>query len=296
MLRLLKKWAREPLLHFLFIGVGAYALLGWLAGGESQDDERVVLVTANDLNALVGQWKKTWMRPPTEEEFAFLINAHVREKVLFKEAMAMGLDADDAAIEQRLAQKLELLARSLSTPAEPSDAVLREWYGQKTALFGQPDLYSVVHVFFDLEKRETTVLDDARAALKRLNELKEIPRDFASYGDRAVQQSFLDGYSDLEMRRLFGSQLVDEIVRLQPGIWHGPLVSEYGAHLVRVIEVLRSPPLPFEAVREEVAERWMAEQIDVMSERFIDDLMSRYDVVVESTETPSASSGTGATP
>ena len=140
MLRLLKKWAREPLLHFLFIGVGAYALLGWLAGGESQDDERVVLVTANDLNALVGQWKKTWMRPPTEEEFAFLINAHVREKVLFKEAMAMGLDADDAAIEQRLAQKLELLARSLSTPAEPSGAVLREWYGQKTALFGQPDL------------------------------------------------------------------------------------------------------------------------------------------------------------
>lgn len=296
MLKFLKKWAREPLLHFLLIGVGAYALLGWLAGGESQDDERVVLVTANDLNALVDQWKKTWMRPPTEEEFTFLINAHVREKVLFKEAAVMGLDTGDAAIERRLAQKLELLARSLSTPAEPSDAVLREWYGQNAALFGQPDLYSLVHVFFDPEKRGTTVLDDAGAALERLNDQEEIPRDFASYGDRAMQQSYLDGYSDLEMRRLFGAQLVDEIVRLQPGMWHGPLVSGYGAHLVRVIEILRSPPRPFEAVRGEVAERWMAEQIDVMSERFIDDLMSRYDIVVESAETPSSSNGKGATP
>ena len=296
MLKLLKKWSREPLLHFLVIGVGAYALIGWLDGGESRDDERVVLVTASDLNALVDQWKKIWMRPPTEEEFTGLVNAHVREQVLFKEAMAMGLDADDAAIEQRLAQKLELLARSLNTPAEPSDAVLREWYGQNTALFGQPDLYSVVHVFFDPEKRETTVLDDARAALERLNELREIPRDFASYGDRAMQPSFLDGYSDLEMRRLLGSQLVDEIIRLQPGIWHGPLVSGYGAHLVRVIEVLRTPSPPFEDVRGEVAEQWMAEQIDVMSERFIDDLMSRYDIVVESAATPSASSGKGATP
>lgn len=294
MLKFLKKWAREPLLHFLIIGVGAYALVGWLAEGESQDAERAVIVTASDLNALADQWKKSWMRLPTEEEFTRLVNAHVREKVLYQEAMAMGLDTGDVAIERRLAQKVELLARSLNTPAEPSDEVLREWYARNSARFGQPDLYSVVQVFFDPEEREDAVLDDARAALVRLNDLAEIPDNFADFGDHAVQQSYLSQYSEVELRRMFGAQLVDEIVKLEPGAWHGPLVSGYGAHVVRVVDVMRTPIPPFEAIRGQVAEQWMAEQIETKSDRYVDELVSRYDVVIEDMQSPLP--GNGATP
>ena len=294
MLKFLKKWAREPLLHFLIIGVGAYALVGWLAEGESQDAERAVIVTASDLNALADQWKKAWMRLPTEEEFTRLVNAHVREKVLYQEAMAMGLDTGDVAIERRLAQKVELLARSLNTPAEPSDEVLREWYARNSARFGQPDLYSVVQVFFDPEERDDAVLDDARAALVRLNDLAEIPENFADFGDRAVQQNYLSQYSEVELRRMFGAQLVDEIVKLEPGAWHGPLVSGYGAHVVRVVDVMRTPIPPFEAIRGQVAEQWMAEQIETKSDRYVDELVSRYDVVIEDMQSPLP--GNGATP
>ena len=294
MLKFLKKWAREPLLHFLIIGVGAYALVGWLAEGESQDAERAVIVTASDLSALADQWKKAWMRLPTEEEFTRLVNAHVREKVLYQEAMAMGLDTGDVAIERRLAQKVELLARSLNTPAEPSDEVLREWYARNSARFGQPDLYSVVQVFFDPEERDDAVLDDARAALVRLNDLAEIPENFADFGDRAVQQSYLSQYSEVELRRMFGAQLVDEIVKLEPGAWHGPLVSGYGAHVVRVVDVMRTPIPPFEAIRGQVAEQWMAEQIETKSDRYVDELVSRYDVVIEDMQSPLP--GYGATP
>jgi hypothetical protein len=290
----LKAWAREPLVHFLVIGAGVYALMGWLTEGESQDHERAVVVSAADVNALVDQWKKAWMRPPTEEEFTRMINAYVREKVLYNEAVAMGLDAGDIAIEQRLAQKVELLARGLNTPSEPGDEELREWFAENTARFGQPDLYSVEQVFFDPEKREDVVLDDARTALGRLNDLDEVPEDFATYGDRAMQQSYLPQYSELELRRLFGAQLVDEIVKLEPGAWHGPLMSGYGAHIVRVVDILRTPTPAFEEVRGQVAEQWMAERINVMSERYIDELISRYDVVIEDAQ--SRVPGSGATP
>jgi len=292
----IKKWAKEPLLHFLIIGAGAYALSGLLAGGGSQDNERAIVVSASDMNALVDQWQRAWMRPPTEDELAHLVRSHVRVKVLYKEALAMGLDAGDKAIEQRLAQKVEMLARNLSTPAEPTEEVLRTWYSENSNAFKQPDLYSIAHVFFDPERRKDATQNDARAALEQLNALSEVPSDFADYGDSSTQQNYLAQYGELELRRVFGSQLVDEIVKLQPGRWHGPFPSGYGTHLLWVNEVVRFPAPGFEEVRGQAAEQWMAEQIDEMSERYVDELASRYEVVVETRQLPAATAGEGATP
>ena len=116
MIEKLIAWAREPLVHFLVIGAGIYALFGFVAGGESQDDERTVFVSASDIDSLTDQWTRTRNRPPTEEELAGIVRAHVRVKVLYREGLAMGLDVGDMAIERRLAQKVEMLARSLITP------------------------------------------------------------------------------------------------------------------------------------------------------------------------------------
>jgi hypothetical protein len=286
-----KAWAREPLVHFLLIGTVAFLLLEQLAESEGRDDERAVFVSASDVNAMIDQWQRAWMRPPTDEEFAHIIRAHVRTKVLYKEALAMGLDAGDTAIEQRLAQKVELLARSLNTPSKPTDDVLRAWYAENAGLFKQPDLYSVAQVFFDPGVRAASVQDDARVAMAQLEGAGEVPPDFASYGDRSTQPNRLDQYTELELRRLFGSQLADEVVALEPGRWHGPLMSAYGMHLVWVNEVRRFPPPSFEAVKVQAQEQWMAEQIEAMSERYVDELVSRYQVIVEPAQATTASSG-----
>jgi len=290
----LKSWAREPLVHFLVIGAGLFALSEILADGSSPDEERAVFVSASDVNAMVDQWRKAWMRPPTEEEFARLVRAHVRVKVLYQEAVAMGLDAGDVTIERRLAQKVELLARSLNTPTEPSDEVLEAWFAVNSERFKQPDLYSIAQVFFDPERRGEAAEGDAREVLEKLNALDKVPADFASFGDRAAQQNYLDQYSELELRRLFGSRLVDEIVELAPGQWHGPLMSGYGAHLVWVNDIVRFPTPGLGRVREEAKQQWMAEQIATKSEQYVDELVSRYDVVIEDAQP--AIAGKGATP
>ncbi len=281
-------------MHFLLIGTVAFLLAEGLTEGESRNDERAVFVSASDVNAMIDQWQRAWMRPPTDEEFAHIIRAHVRTKVLYKEALAMGLDAGDTAIEQRLAQKVELLARSLNTPSEPTDDVLRAWYVENAGLFTPPDLYSVAQVFFDPKVRGDSLQNDARVAMAQLEDVGEVPPDFASFGDRSMQPNRLDQYTEPELRRLFGSQLADEVVALEPGRWHGPLASGYGAHLVWVDDVRRFSPPGFEVVKMQAQEQWMAEQIDVMSERYVDELVSRYDVVVEAARDSSA--GSGATP
>jgi hypothetical protein len=208
----------------------------------------------------------------------------------------MGLDNGDTVIERRLAQKVEMLARSLITPAEPTDEILQDWYADNPGAFKQPDLYTVTHIFFDPDRREETTLDDAHAALAKLNELDAVPADFADYGDRFMLQNYYPKRSELELRKLFGSGFVEQIVELQPGVWHGPILSGYGVHLVLVNEVLLLPPPSYDEVKSEIEELWMAEQIGEMSDRFLDELVSRYEIEVEETQVPMTIPGREATP
>jgi peptidyl-prolyl cis-trans isomerase C len=292
----LKAWAREPLVHFLIIGAGIYALYGVLAGGEGPDNERTVFVSASDISSLEDQFVLMRKRPPTEAEFSDLIRSHVRVKILHREALAMGLDVGDTAIERRLAQKVEMLARSLITPDPPTVEEMRTWYDANPDAFKQADRYSIAQVFFDPGKRDDSTLDDARVALDKLSALNGVPEDLADYGDRLMLQNYYSEYSEFELGRLFGEGFVDQIADLQPGQWHGPVRSGYGIHLVWVEDIQLSPPPPLDEVKEQVAGRWMAEQIDEMSGRFVDELVSRYEVVVEEVEVPMIPDPNGAAP
>jgi len=292
----LKKVVREPLIHFLLIGAGIYALYGLLAAGDDADNERTISISSGEIQTLADQWTRMWNRPPTEEELAGAIRDQVRVRILYREAVAMGLDDGDIVIERRLAQKVEMLARSLINPEEPSDEELKAWYADNPEAFKQPDLYSVAHVFFDPDKREATTLDDARAAREKLNTLDEVPAEFPNYGDRFMLDFYYPSASEFELRRLFGSGFVEQIVDLEPDTWHGPILSGYGTHLVLITDVLLSPPPLYDEVKSQIKEQWMSEQIEELSERFIEGLTSRYEVDVEETQVPLTIPGPGATP
>jgi hypothetical protein len=281
-----KKLVREPLVHFLLIGAGIYGLYGIYAGGEDSDIERTVTVTSGEIQSLSDQWMRLWSRPPTNEELAGLIRNHVRTQILHREALAMGLDDGDTVIERRLAQKVEFLAQSLITPKDPSDEELEEWYATNSGRFKQPDLYTLTHIFFDPDKREETTLDDAKVALDELTALDELPPDYSGYGDRFMLQNYYANRSELELRKLFGSGFVEQIVELKPGGWHGPVLSGYGTHLVLVNDVMLVSQPAYEDIKEQIKEEWTAEQITELSERFIENLISRYEIVVEETEVP----------
>jgi hypothetical protein len=292
----LKQVVREPLIQFLLIGSCIYGLYALSAGNEVNDNERVLIVSAGEIQALTDQWTQLWKRPPTSEELAGVVRNHVRTQILYREAESMGLADGDIVIQRRLAQKVELLAQGLATPRDPADNELKVWYGKHPERFKQADLYSITHIFFDPDKRGETTLDDARVALDELRALDASPATLDNYGDRFMLQNYYPGRSELELRKLFGSGFVESLTALEPGLWHGPVLSGYGTHLVMVNDVLRSPPPSFDDIRGQVKEQWMAEQVDEMSSRFIDNLISRYEIVVEETEVPITVPGVAALP
>jgi hypothetical protein len=87
--------------------------------------------------------------------------------------------------------------------------------------------------------------------------------------------------TELEIRKLFGSGFSASVMELEPGQWHGPVLSGYGTHLVYVnaLEIAR-PPM-FEDVQASVMENWTTEQQEIFNEAFFKSLKSRYEIVIE---------------
>jgi hypothetical protein len=277
---------RDPLVHFLLIGAAIYAAYGLLDPAAEAEDAATITVSQGEIKSITEQWTRLWNRPPTEAELAGALRTHVRTRILYKEALSMGLDRNDQVIERRLAQKIELLSRSLVVPEPPSDEVLAAWYAENPDQFRAADTYTLSQVFFDPDLRGDSTSADAAAALATLQAMDAVPEDLSAYGDRGIVGSYYAGRDETQLSRVFGGGFVKQLVQLGPGRWHGPVLSGYGTHLVYVHHVVKAEPPALADIREQVQEAWMLEQVEERSAAFIDELIERYDVVVEATEVP----------
>ena len=131
------RWWREPILHFLLIG----GLLFWVYGRLAPMDnggERIV-VTQAMVDELAQQHQARWMRPATEQELANLVDAHVRDEIMYREGLTLGLDRDDPVIKRRVRQKLDVDVRGATgrcrTRATPS---CRRYLARHAARFTRP--------------------------------------------------------------------------------------------------------------------------------------------------------------
>lgn len=160
----LKHYLREPLLHFLLIGASVYGLYA-AVGSENTDDERRVTVTAQEITVIADQFVQAWGRPATVGELDNLVRNHADVQVLYREALAMGLDKGDQVIERRLAQKLEFLAAGLTTPPEPDEQELLTFFRENLDRYRQPDTCTLSQVFFNSDNDREQARTAAQAAL-----------------------------------------------------------------------------------------------------------------------------------
>ena len=98
------KVLREPLFHFLLVGAvlfGLYNLTGSRSDLENDTRERIV-VTSAQIENLTDAFMRTWKRSPTRQELEGLVQDHIQEEVLYREALKLRLDQDDTVVRRRL--------------------------------------------------------------------------------------------------------------------------------------------------------------------------------------------------
>ncbi len=239
----LARLVRDPLFAFVLIG-GAVFLADALWQGRSEDR---VVVTAGDVNLLAELWASGTGRPPTSGELDSLVENHITEERMVREARRLGLDRNDSIIRRRLAQKLTFLVEDLAGLDPATEEELRTWFEARRGQYEQPVRVTFDHIYFrgDAGNRAAAT---ARAALEDADSSA-----WRELGDPSLLARTYKGASREGVCSDFGPAFCDALEDVAPGpAWQGPLPSTYGAHLVRVIK--RTPAgLPdYETVRDRV--------------------------------------------
>lgn len=256
-------WIRDPSVQFAVIGALLFALNGLFQGNNPGDTQEIV-ITQNRIQHLSTVFERGWQRPPEPEELQGLINDFIREEVLYREAVKMGLDENDTVIRRRMRMKMEFLAKDLVDAIEPSEQVLERYYASNIEKYTLPARYSFEQVFLNSDER-TEVAEDARIILTKLTAGKD-PR---ALGDPNMLQYRFENISAERIDRLFGSDFSLQFIDLETDQWIGPLTSAFGEHLVRISTAEPSRQPDFAAVKAEVLRDWQVqEQKNVLQSQY----------------------------
>ena len=262
---------RQPLVQFIVIGGAIGLLYGLLGNGAGGDSNRTVTVSAGEFHMEFSHYDEA--------------PAQVRERVLYREALLMGLGNDDPIVRRVIAQKLELLYSDLlELSLSPTDQELREYFASNADAYRPPPRVTVTQIFLNPDMREERTLPDAEQMVARLREQGGATEETDELRDSLMLQRYYPGHSEAEIARLFGTEFAGEVMGLAAGEWHGPLLSGYGVHVVYIHDRLEPPMPEFEAVEESVRRDWTTDRRRELSEEFFSALLDRYEVVIEQPE------------
>jgi parvulin-like peptidyl-prolyl isomerase len=272
------KLFREPLLHFVILGVLIFAANAWREQRRPAANAAArIEVTAGTIARLCEGFTALWHRGPDADELRGLVNDHLREEVLYREALAMGLDRDDSIVRRRMAQKMEFLTQDIAAAVEPDDAALRRFFEVNAARYAKAARVSFRHVFFSKERRGARLEAHAGEALAALvNGASD-----ETMGDPWLREhEFTDANAD-EIAASLGREFAEKVTAMPAGEWRGPVASTYGLHLVRVSGRAESQPVAFEAVRDAVARDFSDERRRSANREFLERLKAQYRISVD---------------
>jgi peptidyl-prolyl cis-trans isomerase C len=289
----LRRVLREPLVHFIALGAVLFAAYAALDGGSTPaPTSNQIELTVGDLRQLEIAFASQWQRPPTADEMVGLVESRVREEILYREALALGLDKDDTIVKRRMAQKMEFLAEDVADAREPTPGELEAWFDQHTDQFAEPARVTFRHLYFSPDRRGAGAHDDAVRALEKLGGTPEDSPATKPLGDPFMFPDYLADRSSEQVAKDFGPSFARALFALPPGSWQGPIESGYGWHLI-FLETSTPGRVPaFEEVEPEVRTSWNAEQHAQAWSRAYEKMRAKYQLVLPAP--PAGTDGVGA--
>jgi hypothetical protein len=273
---MIRRLLREPVLHFLLIGIAIFVAYGLIAP-RGKEGARI-LVTQGVVDALVREHQARWQRPPAGRELAGLVDAYVRDEILYREGMAMGLDRDDPVIKRRVRQKLEVVAEEQQARDAPTDADLAAYLAQHADRFVRPGTISFEQIFFPVTAKAAEVEAARRSAARGT--------DPARLGQSSMLPPRAENVPLDLAARDFGSEFATGIAKLPLNEWAGPVRSGFGLHLVRVTARMPAVVPALDDVRAAIAREWENERrVASLSDNY-KKLRSQYEVVIEAEQVP----------
>lgn len=268
---------REPLLQFLAIALVLFAASHFINGSGVPAAGDRITVSQGRVRQIAESYRLLAGRLPSRAELQALVDDFADEEIAYREAIALGLDADDTIVRRRMRQKLEFMAEDAQASEEPTDAELAAWLTEHAADYRIPERISLRQVLASADTRGARATADATEFLKRLRSGAEP----TTLGDSTMLPSALPPTTRQGIATLFGDAFAAAVFSHQGQHWFGPVVSPLGAHGVRVLsrEPARDPMLA--DIRDKLRSDWIEARRRDQRQQFHASLRKRYDVIVE---------------
>jgi hypothetical protein len=271
----LRRWLREPLLHFAVLGLGLFALHRAVAPPASA---RTIVVTTAAQRGFQQEHLRRHGRLPTAEETRALVERYVDTEVMLRAALALGLDRGDIIVRRRLVQKMEFLNQGAAPIPPPSDEVLQAYLDAHAERYRVASRLSLEHVFVSNAAHPT----DADVVAAELRERLEAGEDPARLGEPFLRGREMRAQSEAELAGTFGTAFARTVFALAPDTWAGPIASSFGQHLVRVHDRTGGRLATVGEVRRELAREWEEAERARAAQAALARLRAGYDVRIES--------------
>ncbi|MGB7931082.1 MAG: peptidylprolyl isomerase [Gammaproteobacteria bacterium] len=293
---LIKRLLREPLLHFMVLGTALFIGYAYLKPDVGVKPPHQIALTVDELAQLEMLFESQWHRPPTPEEFSGMVETKIRQEVLYREALAMGLDKNDEIVKRRMAQKMQFLAEDMAAAHEPATEELRAWYVENSDKFALPSRVSFRHLYFSPDRRGDQAYDDAVAGLAELAGQSVDSELTESLADRFMYQDYYADQTSVSLAKDFGPQFAVAVSKLTPDSWQGPIESGYGWHLVYVDSLIPGRVPAFEEVEQDVKIAWLGAQKEAAWKKAYQDMRAKYTLLLPVPTDNATVSSTGAVP
>lgn len=275
----MRRILRDPFAQFLVLGSVIFLFFGLTGSEERADTDRRISVDGPTQAWLYDNFSKQFQRPPTRSEMDALIQAHIRDEVKYREAIALGLDDRDSIVRRRMTQKFDFLFGDAGTRVTPTDVELELWYEEHVDEFVVPAEVSFTHRWFSPDRRGSDAKSDATSALSALIKGESTAGDPFPFGDTYETQT------QNEVRRVFGSEFATALFDAAVDEWSGPIESGLGFHVVRVTRMTQSEALPLDAVSDAALGAWRREESGRVLAATLDRLRSDYVVEIDEAAT-----------
>jgi len=302
-MRILTRFLRDPLLHFLAVGgllfVAFHAVRG--PAPKIADSDTIVVDHGKLLNFM--QYQSAAFQPAyfekqfnqlSRSQLEQLIRKYVREEALYREAGKLGLLQGDYVIRRRMVEKMRyLIDDTASETFHPTDAQLRDYFNRHKSNYEVAPSLTFTHVFVDSEKRPKTAESVAEKLKTELQSKRASFDDAPSYGDRfPYQQNYVKMTPDFVQNQL-GAGFVDALMKLTPSdhLWQGPIKSQFGYHIVMLTQHKPAHLPQLSQIRDQVKEDMLRDRVAAYQKKAIDDLVKTFKVKLNGISVPPKDDG-----
>lgn len=315
---------RAPALHFLLLGGLLFAVASTGVDPVEAPRREPIVISAARIEEIRRDYAQTLGAVPTPEELAALVAREADDEMLYREALLLGLDRGDPAVEWRIIEKMEFLygdavesneqalRRGLELGLQRDDAVVRSGLITKMRLLAKgasrseeprgEELEATLREYFESHREDYQQPEqltfvhvfvsggdaaretEARELAGRLAAARTSPEEAISESDAFVTGNVARAASRGGLAKIFGEVFAETVAGLEEGRWSDPIRSPYGFHVVWLSEKRAAGTPELGAVRSRVLHAYRADRQQQRLEELLAEIRRAYEVRIEAGE------------